>query len=171
MMDAMTSAPSEDPLTPGELAGLLAALDDEYKARAVYAQVLADFGVVRPFANIVEAEQRHIDALVRLFDRYGVDVPIDPWPGRVPRYGSLSEACRAGVDAEIDNAALYDRLLTSTTRGDVLETYRDLQRASQENHLPAFRRCSERGAGRGRGRGGGGPTDGGGRRRGGRGRS
>lgn len=160
----MASGPSEGQLTPGELEGLLAALDDEYKARATYAQVLADFGAVRPFANIVEAEQRHIEALVRLFDRYGLDVPIDPWPGRVPRYASLNEACRAGVDAEIDNAALYDRLLAGTDRSDVLDTYRSLQRASQENHLPAFRRCSERGAGGAGGREGG-PTDVGGRRR------
>ncbi|MBK9179468.1 MAG: DUF2202 domain-containing protein [Acidimicrobiales bacterium] len=153
------------------MADLLAALDDEYKARATYAQVLADFGDVRPFSNIVEAEQRHIDALERLFARYGLDMPPDPWPGQVARYGSLSEACAAGVEAEIDNAALYDRLLAGTTRNDLLDTYRNLQRASQENHLPAFRRCAEgggpgrgrRGRGRGRGRGSGPWRDGGSR--------
>ncbi len=61
-------------------------------------------------------------------------------------------------------AALYDRLLAGTTRFDVLETCRNLQRASQENHLPAFRRCAERGGpgrGQGRGRGGGGGGRGG----------
>ena len=46
------------------------------------------------------------------------------------------------------------------------DTYRNLQRASQENHLPAFQRCAERGEGRGQGRGGdalgGGPWRGGG---------
>jgi hypothetical protein len=169
MMDTVASGPNEGPLSPREVADLLAALDDEYKARATYEQVLADFGDVRPFANIVEAEQRHIDALVRLFDRYGLDVPPDPWPGQVPRFASSSEACRAGVQAEIDNAALYDRVLAGTTRADLLDTYRNLQRASQEHHLPAFRRCAERGEGGGRERGG---PDGGGRRwRGGSGRS
>lgn len=138
------------------MADLLAAVDDEYKARATYEQVLVDFGDVRPFSNIVEAEQRHIDALVQIFARYGLDVPPDPWPGRVARYGSLSEACAAGVQAEIENAALYDRLLADTTREDLLDTYRNLQRASQENHLPAFQRCAERSEGRGRGGGGGG---------------
>lgn len=170
MMAAMASGPNEGQLTSGEVADLLAALDDEYKARATYVQVLADFGNVRPFANVVEAEQRHIDALARLFDRYGLDVPTDPWPGRVPRYASLSEACRTGVEAEIDNAALYDRLLAGTTRDDLLDTYRNLQRASQENHLPAFQRCAERGVGGGRGRAGG-PGDGGGPWRGGSGPS
>lgn len=137
------------PLTSREITDLLAALDDEYKARATYRQVLADFGEVRPFVNIVEAEQRHIDALIRLLHRYGLDVPSDPWHGRAPRYASLTEACRAGVEAEIENAALYDRVLSGTTREDVLDIYRNLRRASQQNHLPAFRRCAERGRGRG----------------------
>lgn len=171
MMAAMGQRGSnEDQLNAREFADLLAALDDEYKARATYMQVLADFGDVRPFTNIVEAEQRHIEALLRIFERYGLDVPPDPWPRQVPRFVSMSEACRAGVQAEIDNAALYDRVLAGTTRPDLLDTYRNLQRASQENHLPAFQRCAERGEGRGQGRGqgrgggagGGGPWRGGG---------
>ena len=156
-----SDGPGGEQLSPREVADLLAALDDEYKARATYAQVLADFGDVRPFANIVEAEQRHIDALLRHFERYGLEVPADPWPGQVTRFASLTEACQAGVEAEIDNAGLYDRVLAGTTRDDLVETYRNLQRASQENHLPAFRRGAERGEGRGRGGGGGGPWRGG----------
>lgn len=133
------------PLTDTEIADLHAALDDEYRARATYAQVLADFGEVRPFANIVAAESRHVDALVRLFERYGVEVPPDPWPGRVEHYASLAEACAAGVAAEVENAGLYDRLLAGTDRADVLEVYGNLRSASQDRHLPAFRRCVERG--------------------------
>lgn len=145
-------------LTARETEDLLAALDDEYKAHATYQQVLADFGDVRPFSNIAEAEQRHIDALVVLFERYGIAVPVNPWPGRTPRYSSIEEACLGGVDAEIENAALYDQLLSGTERDDLLTTYRNLQRASQENHLPAFERHAERGGGRG-----GAPGPGGGR--------
>lgn len=144
--------PPGDRLTDGEIADLLAALDDEYLAHATYMQVIADFGEVLPFTNIVEAEGRHIDALARLFRRYGVELPDNPWPGKVPRYESVTEACRAGVEAEIDNAALYDRLLAGTSRPDVLEVSRNLQRASQQNHLPAFRRSAE-GAGHGPGGG------------------
>jgi hypothetical protein len=47
-----------DPLSESERGHLMAALDDEYQARATYAQVLEDFGDVRPFSNIVEAEDR-----------------------------------------------------------------------------------------------------------------
>ena len=131
-------------LSDTEVADLLAALDDEYMARATYAQVIADFGAVRPFINIVEAEDRHAEALQSLFRRYEVPVPADTWPGRVARYATLRQACEAGVAAEIENAELYDRLLAGTDRPDILDVYRNLQAASQERHLPAFRRCADR---------------------------
>ena len=80
-------------LTGKERQGLADALDDEYKARATYAQVIADFGGVRPFVNIVEAEERHISALLGLFERYDIAVPQDRWTGSPPRFSSLSAAC------------------------------------------------------------------------------
>ena len=141
----------DDPLSASEQAHLIAAPDDEYQARATYAQVIEDFGDVRPFSNIVEAEDRHARALISLFERYGVPVPPDTWPDRAPRYGSLREACEAGVAAEIANAGLYDELLSGTERADVRrvceEVYQNLREASQERHLPAFRRCASRDAG------------------------
>lgn len=144
-----------DRLDRSEVHGLLEALDDEHRAHATYRQVLADFGAdVAPFAHIVESESRHIDALLGLFARYSVEAPDNPWPGNVTRYASVADACRAGVDAEIANAELYDRLLASTDRPDVLAVYRNLQRASQQNHLPAFRRGAEHRSGH-HGRGGG----------------
>ncbi|MBE2264317.1 MAG: hypothetical protein IAE92_16340 [Burkholderiaceae bacterium] len=39
-------------LEASEIAVLLEALDDEYRAWATYGQVLADLGEVRPFVNI-----------------------------------------------------------------------------------------------------------------------
>ena len=150
------------PLSPTERADLLAALDEEYRAFATYVQVIADFGDVRPFANIVESERRHADAVAGLLQHHGVSVPSNTWPGRVPRYGSVREACEAAVVAEIENGALYERLLAGTARPDILSVYRNLQEASQQRHLPAFRRCVEREAKRP----GGGPPHGARRRRG-----
>ncbi len=140
----MSSHPPER-LSDTEVADLVAALDDEYMARATYAQVIADFGAVRPFVNIVEAEGRHAEALIGLFHDYGVPVPADTWPGRVVRYTSLHEACEAGVAAEVENAELYDRLLAGTDKADISAVYRNLQEASQQRHLEAFRRCVDRG--------------------------
>jgi len=46
--------------------------------------------------------------------------------------------------ADVANAALYERLMASTGRSDILAVFRNLRDASQERHLPAFRRCVER---------------------------
>jgi hypothetical protein len=127
-----------------EIRALNEALDDEYKAYATYDRVIQDFGPVRPFVNIREAEARHIEALSRLFARYGQPRPANPWLGKAPRFASLHGACLAGVEAEIENARLYERLLASTQRPDILTVFRNLQEASQLRHLPAFRRCVNR---------------------------
>jgi len=139
-------------LSSSEISALHDALDDEYQAWATYDQVIADFGEVMPFINIRDAEARHIEALSVLFHAYGLPLPENTWPGRVPRFGSVREACEAGVVAEVANAALYERLLAATRRPDILTVFQRLQEASQQRHLPAFRRCVERG-GEGGGRG------------------
>jgi hypothetical protein len=132
-----------------ELGSALAeAINDEYKARAMYQLVISTFGEIRPFVNIVEAESRHIQALLPLFDKYDIPVPEDDWESRIAAPASVLEACQAGVQAEIDNAEMYERLLHSTRQyPDVQVVLRQLQRASRENHLPAFQRCVERGEG------------------------
>ena len=151
-------------LAEAEIHALNEALEDEYLAWATYDQVIADFGEVRPFSNIREAEARHIEALCTLFEHYGLPIPENPWPGKVARYASLQAACEAGVSAEIANGEMYERLLGSSQCPDIVMVLRNLQEASQQRHLPAFQRCAQRSAG-----GGGG--SGAGRHRGGRGRS
>ncbi len=127
------------------MTALTEAMEDEYKARAIYRQVIAAYGEIRPFINIVEAEERHIQALLPLFERYGVPLPEDDWPQRVELPDSVHAACQMGVEAEIENAGMYDRLLAMTPDyPDVQQVFRHLQRASQENHLPAFARCVAR---------------------------
>ena len=135
-----------NPLTEAEIHALNEALNDEYHAWATYDQVIADFGEARPFSNIREAEARHIKALCTLFARYGLSVPENPWPGKVARYASLQAACEAGVAAEIANGEMYERLLGATQRPDIVTVLRNLQEASQQRHLAAFQRCTQRSA-------------------------
>ncbi|MEW6268043.1 MAG: DUF2202 domain-containing protein [Thermodesulfobacteriota bacterium] len=124
---------------------LTTALQDEYKARATYRKILAAFGHVRPFVNIVESEERHIRALTRLFAKHGIPLPHDEWPERVTAPASLHEACVAAVEAERQNAALYAGLMDATSDyPDVQETFRRLLASSEDKHLPAFERCLAR---------------------------
>lgn len=130
---------------------LCEALDDEYKARATYAAVIDRFGPVRPFINIIQSEQRHINALQMLLRRRGWPIPDDPHGGCVEAPASLDEACRLGVQAELDNVALYERLHSMAAEDqEVLAVFANLQGASQQRHLPAFRDgCKGGGGGHG----------------------
>ena len=120
------------------------ALDDEYMARATYRAVLEAFGPVRPFVNIVEAESRHAEALLALYEQFGLEAPDDQWAGEVEPPSTLAIACERAAEAERENAAMYDRLLAATAEPDVRRVLGNLQRASEQNHLPAFERCVAR---------------------------
>ena len=82
--------------------------------------MISDLGEVRPFGNIVKAAQRHIDALLALFEKYAVAPHANRWTGRVPRFDSVQAACTAGVKAEMDNMAVYDRVFKTRAHEDIL---------------------------------------------------
>jgi hypothetical protein len=112
-------------------------LIDEHKALATYESIMADFGEVQPFASIARAEKQHIAALERVFTRYAVALPQIP-TFDIPSFGSVEEAAAAAAQAEIDNAALYDRLLGEIDNADIVRVAGNLRDASLNNHLPAF---------------------------------
>jgi rubrerythrin len=120
------------------------ALDDEYKAEATYAAVIARFGDVRPFINIVAAERRHAEALLGQCARLGFVPRANRWAGRVTAPATLREACAQAIAAEEENIALYDRLLPGITDRQARLVLERLQEASRDRHLPAFRRCLAR---------------------------
>ncbi|MGV2829353.1 ferritin-like domain-containing protein [Myxosarcina sp. GI1(2024)] len=123
---------------------LVEALEDEYKARATYRLVINKFGQIRPFINILESEEGHIQALLSLFQKYQIPIPVDNWAEKVTVPASVLEACQIGVEAEIENGEMYRRLLAVTEEyPDVRRVFSNLQRASQENHLRAFQRRAE----------------------------
>ncbi len=120
------------------------ALMDEYNARDTYRKVINKFGPVRPFINIVESEQAHIEMLLPLYEKYNISVPPEPDLDRILIHSDLLKACEDGVAGEIENIAMYERLINATDFPDVLEVLQCLQAASRDNHLPAFERCVER---------------------------
>jgi hypothetical protein len=117
--------------------------------------VLKTFGPVRPFINIVEAEDSHAKALEALCARYGIPPPPDEWEAKLPPPSSVLKACRAGVEGEHENIAMYDRFLRETEEPEVKVLFQRLQARSREAHLPAFERCVARGGRTGRGPGSG----------------
>jgi len=124
---------------------LMAALDDEWHAEATYAAIIDRFGPVRPFINIIEAERRHAEAILQQLQRLGIAVPANPWSrADVPVPATLAEACEEAIAAELENIALYDRLLPKVSDSAARHVLERLQAASRDRHLPAFRRCLAR---------------------------
>lgn len=112
-------------------------INDEYKKQAEYEALIAEFGFVNPFARIVKAEARHIDALETLFDAYDFDVPEDNGDQYAVVPDSLEKAYTMGVETEIANIDLYEDYLKLDLPEDVERIFTNLLKAS-ENHLRAF---------------------------------
>jgi hypothetical protein len=140
--NACTGPVGPDPTDIGELLGL--ALQEEYRAEYLYRSVLRAFGPdTPPFALIAQAEARHAEALQMLFTRRQMAPPASVWTvDSFPPFASIPEACAAGVTAEQEDAAFYTPYLNrADLPQDVRNVFTNLQRASLENHLPAFERC------------------------------
>ncbi len=144
------SAFAATPLSQEAQDALAAGIADEYRAEAFYAAVIEKFGEVRPFVNIIRAEQTHSAALTAVMQTYGIDPGANTLLGdpaiaaSVP--ATLAEACAIGVQAEMDNQNLYDGKLIPATADypDIRVVFENLRDASQNNHLPAFQRCAVR---------------------------
>jgi len=120
--------------------------EGEYAAYAMYNAVIEKFGEVEPYVSIRQAEERHIQSLQRILDRYGIEYPENPYLGKVPAPETLEDAAKAWAEGEIKNVAMYDRLLPLVKDyPDVVQVFENLRWASQEKHLPAFQLAAENG--------------------------
>ena len=137
------------PLSAAEEAGILFMREEEKLARNVYL-ALNDIWQSRVFENIARAEQRHMDSMLSLIDRYNLDDPaLTPgvfttaehqglYDALVERGAqSLEEALRVG--ALIEEVDIEDLIVDmgEADNEDLLVIYDSLLRGS-ENHLRAF---------------------------------
>lgn len=125
-------------------AAVKAALDDEYKAYSTYDAVIAKLGAVRPFSMIIRAEESHIASLKAVLDKYGEQIPTNPYDGKTTAAATKQANCQVGVDAEVANVALYrDDLLNKVKNyPDITAVFTNLMNASNDKHLPAFQKCN-----------------------------
>lgn len=113
---------------------------DEFEAYNTYKNVIAKFGNVMPFANIINSEIAHYNEVMTLMQKYGVEAPF-VMETTIELPNTLQECCEVAVAAEIDNVSLYDNLLMYVNEPDVRDLFYRIQAASYNNHLPAFRAC------------------------------
>lgn len=119
---------------------MIFAIQDEYLAKEKYEQIMDTYGEQKPLSNIAKAEGNHISALEKLFESKSMVIPENNAKDYVEIPVSLAEAYEAGVQAEIENIALYNQFLE---RKDIPEDVRNVFESlgdASENHLEAFER-------------------------------
>lgn len=116
---------------------LMYAAQDEYLARAEYEAIIEEFNVSRPYSNIMRSEETHLDSLRDIYETYSIEFPSDTSKEQLVIPTSLLEAAKVGVQAEIDNIAMYEEFLTYDLPDDIEEVFNSLLEGSL-NHLEAF---------------------------------
>lgn len=116
---------------------LMYAAQDEYIARAEYAAIIEEFNVSRPYTNIMRSEESHLDSLRGIYETYRIEFPTDTSKEQLVIPTSLLEAAKVGVQAEIDNIAMYEKFLSYDLPEDIENVFNALMKGSI-NHLKAF---------------------------------
>ena len=129
-------------LTQTEVDSLNKAIDLEYHAYSTYEAAVNKFGNIWPFAQIMKAEQTHIDELKILFEAYGLDIPENPYKD-VNISDNVQDLCKSAADEEIYTADWYESALKDINEEDIKFVYERLMYVTKYHHLPAFQRCSE----------------------------
>jgi len=120
------------------------AIQDEYSARAEYEAIMAKFGNMKPFSNIIKSEQSHIAWLKDAYAARKLALPADEASKHAVVPVTLKSAFEIGVQAEIDNIAMYDQFLATAIvkrpENAALKTLFTRLRDASKNHLKAFQR-------------------------------
>ena len=141
-------------LSEEERDGLIHMRIEEKLARDVYI-TMGGLWNHKVFLNIQLSEQKHMDAVKRLLDKYNVPDPLTtdsigvfPDPQFQLLYNqliqqgnqSLQEALLAGKAIEELDIADLEYQLSFVDNSDIIRVYENLKAAS-ENHLAAFVKC------------------------------
>ena len=138
-------------LTEEEIAHIIYIREEEKLARDVYLTLYQSYET-SIFDNIGESEQRHMDAMKRLIDKYELDDPVeDDAVGKFTNqvftdlyYGLVEkgkvdycEALQVGIDIEVLDISDTEIALSDVMAQDVNRVLNNLLNGSY-NHLNAF---------------------------------
>jgi len=152
--NALTGLPLQE-LSNDEVAALIFMREEEKLARDVYVE-LGDLWGLQVFANIAQSESSHMDAVLELLDRYGLDDPAgEPGvfsdPGLQALYDqliaqgsqSVTDALVVGATIEDVDIADLEQRIAETDNEDIKLVFGNLFEGSS-NHLRAFTRQLDR---------------------------
>jgi rubrerythrin len=112
-------------------------LEDERLALAEYEAIINTFDITTPFTNIIKAEAKHEASILGLYGTYNLEIPEFDATQHVIIPETLQETYEIGVQAEIDNIAMYNSFLEQVLDDTVRTVFENLRDAS-ESHLATF---------------------------------
>jgi len=139
----------KEPLSVAETTALLFMREEEKLARDVY-DYLFDIWGAKPFSNISASEQKHMDAVLQLINKYELNDPVgNNQPGIFANTDlqqlydelisqgeiSLEQAFRVG--AAIEEIDIIDLRVSDVDNQDIILVFENLERGSR-NHLRAY---------------------------------
>ena len=113
------------------------AVQDEYLARGEYLAIMDEFGEQKPYSNIVRSEESHLELLREVYQSFNLTFPEDISASYIIVPQDLLEAAKTGVQAEIDNIAMYEKFLSYNLPENVSQVFEALKKGS-DSHLLAF---------------------------------
>ena len=150
------SAEQSQELTAEELDGLLYMREEEKFARDVYLTLDSYFDT-NIFGNIASAEQKHMDSVKNLINKYGLTDPIENeddigsftvlkfsefYDNSTSNDVTIEEAIRTGIEIEETDIIDIQEFINETNNTEIRNVYENLLRGSR-NHLRAFVRQLE----------------------------
>lgn len=156
---AYISTLPKEPLSVREKKDLLFMREEEKLARDVY-QSLYEMWNMPVFRNIAKSEQRHMDMIKLLIDKYGLEDPVEITADKrgvfknkrlqslyrkLVKKGSKSLIDALEVGATIEDLDIKDlhKALKDTDNQDIRAVYQNLMKGSR-NHMRAFTRILNR---------------------------
>ena len=150
-MNALVSSLPHEELSESEIKGLLQMREEEKLARDVYLSLHQDWAH-RIFQNIASSEQRHMDAVKTLLDKYNMlDPVIDDTVGvfsdtkiqnlyfELVQKGRISLVHALQVGALIEDLDIFDlkEFILVADNVDIKTVYQNLLKGSR-NHMRSF---------------------------------
>ncbi len=138
-------------LTNEEKNGILYIREEEKLARDVYQTLYEKWGL-QIFSNIAKSEQRHMDAVKLLIEKYGLSDPVKGMgvgefsnPEFSELYSKLTaegnksvvDALKVGALIEEKDIVDLQKYISETNKEDIKVVYENLMKGSR-NHLRAF---------------------------------
>lgn len=149
----------QNPLSEEEINDLIHMREEEKLARDVYITLYKKWGM-KIFYNISQSEQRHMDAIKRMLDKYGLPDPVEETNDTIGVFvnpelqelyytlvnkgeQSLIDALEVGATIEDLDIKDLEECLSETQHYDIATVYTNLMKGSR-NHLRAFTRVLNR---------------------------